>query len=300
MRRVALALPAAIAGALLLPACGSSPDGVNDPSCGKPAGTSSSALPGNPSDPKTDGVKIVGAAACPAFEVTNEATEAVTYTITFQLLSSSGAALESSKQTVPSVKPGQTVQHAVDLGELPGGARGEARRVKIIKVRSVPTAEAPTEAGPCPPSGVRVYVDDGDAAMGLRAVGLHLTNCGTDAYRLNGYPQLQLLDEGHELVDSVRILHGGDTIATGTGADVKPQPLVLRPGESARAGLIWRNTTGMGSDPMDAPYVRVVAKPGADAVMVTPELDLGTTGKVGVGAWQRDDTSRPAPPVPRE
>jgi hypothetical protein len=31
----------------------------------------------------------------------------------------------------------------------------------------------------------------------------------------------------------------------------------------------------------------------AAPVMVTPELDLGTTGKLGVSAWQKDGTSRP-------
>jgi hypothetical protein len=138
-----------------------------------------------------------------------------------------------------------------------------------------------------------VYADKGDAAMGLRVVGLHLENCGTHTYDLDGYPQLRLFDEEHEPVEGVRILHGGDSIATGTGADGTPRPLTLKPGEGARAGLVWRNTTGMESAPVNAPYVRVVAKPGATAVTVTPELDLGTTGKLGVGPWQRDETSTP-------
>lgn len=307
MRRVPLALPAALAGALLLTACGSqradardpgsvpgsASPGVSDrPSCGTLAAPSSSAVPGTSSGPGTDDVRIVGVDGCPVFEVTNESTKTLTYTITFQLRSESGAALVSSAQTVPSVEPGRTVRRGVDAGELPSYAGG-ATQVQIIKVRSVPTAEAPSTKGPCPPSGVRVYADEGDAAMGLRVVGLHLANCGTHTYRLDGYPRLQLFDERHEPVEGVRILHGGSTIATGTGADGTPRPLALRPGESAHAGLVWRNTTGLGSDPVNAPYVRVVAKPGAAAVTVTPELDLGTTGRLGVGPWKQDDASRP-------
>jgi hypothetical protein len=37
------------------------------------------------------------------------------------------------------------------------------------------------------------------------------------------------------------------------------------------------------------------AKPGAAPVTVVPELDLGTTGKLGVGAWQKDEPTAPAP-----
>lgn len=36
------------------------------------------------------------------------------------------------------------------------------------------------------------------------------------------------------------------------------------------------------------------AKPGAAPVTVIPELDLGTTGKLGVGPWKKDETNGPA------
>ncbi|MEU6480328.1 DUF4232 domain-containing protein [Streptomyces sp. NPDC047017] len=305
MRPVPLALSVAVTGALLLTACGSqragaggpgtgraaASPGADDPSCGTSTAPSAaaSADPGGQGAQDTDGVRLVGAAGCPAFEVTNDTGRNATFTITYQRLSASGAALSSARQTVSSVAPGRTVRRAVapDAPDASVVDAQDATHVRIIKVRSVPTAEAPARTGPCPPSGVRVYADDGDAAMGLRVVGLHLENCGTRAYPLDGYPRLRLLDQRHEPVDSVRVLHGGAAIATGTGADAAPRPLVLAPGESAHAGLVWRNTTGSG-DPVDAPYVRVVAKPGAAAVTVTPELDLGTTGRLGVGAWEKD------------
>lgn len=40
---------------------------------------------------------------------------------------------------------------------------------------------------------------------------------------------------------------------------------------------------------MNAPYARVWAKPGAAPVTVIPELDLGTTGRLGVGPWKKDE-----------
>ncbi len=166
--------------------------------------------------------------------------------------------------------------------------------MKIVKVRSVPSAEAPQPGGPCPASGLRLSADEGDAAMGLRVVGLHLRNCGTTTVTLDGYPTLQLLDQEHRPIDGVRLLSGGAQIATGTGADNPPQEIALRPGEGARTTLVWRNTTEDGT-PVSAPYVRVRATPGAAPVMVTPELDLGTTGRLGIGAWAREDAGAQPP-----
>ncbi|MEU8054607.1 DUF4232 domain-containing protein [Microbispora bryophytorum] len=79
-------------------------------------------------------------------------------------------------------------------------------------------------------------------------------------------------------------------MATSPRFDDPPQPVTLKPGQSASAGLMWRNTVtaGVGA-PVNVPYVRVNAKGGARPVMVTPELDLGTTGKLGVSSWTKDE-----------
>ncbi|MFD0381551.1 DUF4232 domain-containing protein [Streptomyces stramineus] len=214
------------------------------------------------------------------FQVTNTETEPLTYTITFTFLDNSGRAMDNTRQTVANVAPGRTVQRTVEPG------RGEGGRVRITQVRAVPADEAPATSAECPRSGMRVTADDGDAAMGLRAVGLHLTNCGTGVVRVNGYPSLQLLDETRKPVTGVRILDGTAEISTG-GPDTSPSPVTLQPGESASASLMWRNTT-MSGTPVNAPYVRVKATPGAPPVVVTPELDLGTTGKLGVSPWSKD------------
>lgn len=308
MRRDLLLLPsAALAGTLLLTACGMQWAGTTTPgaapassgtsSCPSPLPQGGSTAPspdpsadGTGNSETTDGVRLLDAAGCPVFEITNTGAATATFTITYEVLSDAGGALSTARETVPSLRPGTTVRRAADLGapdESLGDAAGGAR-VRIITVRSVPTAEAPSTGGACPASGVHLYADDGDAAMGLRVVGLHLTNCGTHPYTLDGYPHLELFDDEHRAVGGVKILHGGDAVASGTGADGPPRPLVLKPGEGARAELVWRNTTLQGSDPVNAPYVRVVPKPGAPAVMVTPELDLGTTGRLAVGPWKSD------------
>jgi hypothetical protein len=252
--------------------------------------------------PDEDGLKITGLYAggsgsecagadySAAFELTNQGSRKATYTITFGFLAASGGSVDNVERTVEAVAPGATVKDVVPMTAMAAAHPPEVTGVKVIKVRSVPTAEASSASGPCPASGVHVYADRGDAAMGLRVVGLHLVNCGTGTYELNGYPGLELLDADHEKVDGVRILHGTGEISTAAGGDGSPRPLVLRPGEAARTTLAWRNTTQAG-DAVNAPYARVRPKPGAAPVTVIPELDLGTTGKLGVGPWERDDPS---------
>ncbi|MDO0914518.1 DUF4232 domain-containing protein [Streptomyces sp. DT2A-34] len=322
------AVPAALAGVLLLAACGSQSASPGDddggvraetlcPSDfsqygGAPSAESSAGPSGTPTPlpvpsvagPAEDGVKITalyawgpqsgcaGVEYSAEFEVTNRETETATYTVTLGFLSAAGGVADDGEGVVEAVGPGRTVKGSVVMAQTVGHAP-EVSGVEVVEVRSVPAAEASSDSGPCPKSGVRLYADDGDAAMGLRVAGLRLVNCGTRPYQLNGYPKLELHDEDHDTVDSVRILHGTDRISTATGGSGSPQPVVLRPGEAAEAGLAWRNTTEAGvGDPVNAPYLRVWAKPGADPVMVVPELDLGTTGKLGVGPWKKDETYR--------
>ncbi|MFD4997546.1 DUF4232 domain-containing protein [Streptomyces buecherae] len=316
MPAASLTRPVAVAGLLLLTACGTQEANSRGDSSSQPRGPGpteiASARPcpvestGAPTTPRpsaslrdksdglVDGVTIItvgdGPRACAQFQVTNHEAAPFTYTIGFTAQSASGEALANTEQTVASVPPGRTVRRTVVVDGLPG-VPAEGGGVKITKVRGVPADEAPASAGSCPASGVRVHADEGSAAMGLRAVSLRLENCGTRVTRLDGYPRLQLLDDDHQPLGGVRILHGGSAIATGTGADGEPQPLAVRPGERAYAVLVWRNTVDNGTaEPAHAPYVRVRAKPGAAPVMVTPELDIGTTGRVGIGPWKKDET----------
>lgn len=295
MHTAARALPviATAASAVLLTACAPqsadpSGHGAKGPEAPRAAG-----VPGGSAGLKQDGVRITAtetrsddkpSQASGAYSVTHHETEPFTYTITFTITSASGDALDHAQQTASAVPPGRTVQRTVLVDPIPRGTR-ERQRLRISKVRRVPADEAPAPTGPCPASGIRLSADDGDAAMGLRLVGLHLTNCGTGTYHLDGSPLLELLDEERKPVSGISILHDATDIATGTGFDNPPGPVDLAPGESASAGLVWRNTTGAGTA-VNVPYVRIKAGPDARPVTVAPELDLGTTGKLAVSPWK--------------
>ncbi|WAL70323.1 DUF4232 domain-containing protein [Kitasatospora sp. YST-16] len=286
--------------------------GGTAPSASAEAGPCGAAPSVRPAGWTRDAVRILAVSAdCLEYEVTNEGAEPADLTVLFGW-SGSGTGLSSDPTgTQTAVAPGASVRGRVSLtgqplgrpvvpdlpvrtvpdswpssaSPRPSGAAGPAPDVKVLRVRSVPTAEAPSTGGACPASGVRVYADRGDAAMGLRVVGLHLENCGTRDVVLDGYPRTELLDEAHAPVAGVQVLKGGSAISTGTGADAPPRRFTVAPGGKASAGLVWRNTTDLSGPPVNAPYVRVRATADAAPVMVTPELDLGTTGRIGVGAW---------------
>ncbi|MFE9899307.1 DUF4232 domain-containing protein [Streptomyces achromogenes] len=299
-------LSALAATAVLLTACGTeheetgrtdarataSRDGtrIDDPGKDGVRITSLTLPPASPS-PTRDSLSVDGlttgsdSGVSAAYEVTNDGTEAWTYSVVFTFLSGDGGAVALQTETVRDVGPGQTVRGTVRAGQLPSAAP-RVTGAKVFRVTKVPVGEAPAGPGTCPASGVRVSADKGDAAMGLRVVGLHLDNCGERAYTVEGYPLLELLDDSLRPVDGVRILHGSGEITPGAGPDEPPRPVTLKPGESATAALVWRNTTGFGT-PVNVPHVRVRAREGAEPVTVTPHLDLGTTGKLGVRPWEK-------------
>ncbi|MFF1592948.1 DUF4232 domain-containing protein [Streptomyces sp. NPDC058286] len=305
MRRPASLLPVLAATALLLTACGtqhSGPGNTNADAAGPPPRT-------QVDDPGKNGVRItsltlpsaspsptrstsVSADSLPgdsgilaAYEVTNNSAKSLTYSVVFTFMSSDGGAVVNQTTTVRDVGSGKTVRGTVRAGELPPTAP-RVTQAKVLEVTTVPAGEAPAEPGTCPASGIRVSADKGDAAMGLRVVGLHLDNCGKRDYTVEGYPLLELLDDDLGPVDGIEVLDGSGDITTGVGPDEPPRPITLKPGESATARLVWRNTTEAGTA-VNVPHVRVRAKAGADPVTVTPHLDLGTTGKLGVTPWAK-------------
>ncbi|MDI6515019.1 DUF4232 domain-containing protein [Streptomyces coelicoflavus] len=319
--RTAFAVSGALVASLLLGACGARTagseaggggeskgpcEGVAAVGSSPVAGGSPTAGDGAAAGGERDGVRIVGlvergtadglpgggvSATGPcvvAYEVTNQEAEPLTYTIRFSLLDDRGRAMSNIEETVASVGAGKTVRRTLEPGGYPADGMLDAGRVRILGVDRVPSDEAPTPAGSCPASGLRLTADQGDAAMGLRVVGLHLENCGSRAYALEGYPVVQLIDAEHRPVDGVEILRGTDGIPMAGGDGGPPRPVTLRPGESAVSGLAWRNTTEFG-EAVNVPYVRVRAEAGSAPVMVAPHLDLGTTGELGVRAWQKDE-----------
>ncbi|MFD0308743.1 DUF4232 domain-containing protein [Streptomyces sp. NPDC127119] len=136
----------------------------------------------------------------------------------------------------------------------------------------------------CPESGLRFAADQGDAVMGLRAMGLDVTNCADEPRKLNGYPAITVLDSSGDPFPGVRTVEGTDQVSMAP-EDPGPRPLTLAPGQSAHAALYWRmnNTSGV--------YLRVAPKKGDDTVTVRPPypLDIGPENVLGTTAWQPSD-----------
>ncbi|SDM06847.1 Protein of unknown function [Streptomyces wuyuanensis] len=132
-------------------------------------------------------------------------------------------------------------------------------------------------------------------AMGLRAMPVTITNCGTRDRQLNGYPDVRVRDAENRPMD-VTVLKGPGPITQ--LEDPGPHPVPLRPGESARSVFVWRYSavdaaTLRGS----GVYVEIGARAGDARQTVEPDggLDIGETGLLGTTAWQKvpESTARP-------
>jgi hypothetical protein len=159
-----------------------------------------------------------------------------------------------------------------------------------------PSSPAASTTPPtCPPEGVLLQSDLTDAAMGLRALGITLLNCGRHDYRVDGYPVVAALDQDHKKL-AIKVLHGTTEIA-GPIPDWNgpPNPVTLKPGQQAACVIVWRNTyTDIRHPPVTAPYLRIAPASGRPAQVLTPHdpLDLGSTGRLGVSPWR---LSKPTP-----
>jgi hypothetical protein len=165
------------------------------------------------------------------------------------------------------------VDHVLDLGawQLTGAAAAPTDPVES-------PSEQPAEAA-CPEAGFHVTVTQGDAAMGIRSGGIELVNCGTEDIDINGYPVIAI--PGVEL----DVREGSDTLQ-----DPGPTPITLAPGDTASAGLLWRNRVESADegDIVNATEINVGYAEDSPLVTVTPEapIDLGTTRELEVTAWR--------------
>ena len=146
------------------------------------------------------------------------------------------------------------------------------------------------EPVPCPEGGVRLMEGDGNAAMGVRVADVQLLNCGPGVYELEGYPEVRLLDRERRPVE-VSVAPGNNGV-TATGGDdpaTAPRKVVLRPGQAASTGLLWRNLVTDGAGAAAEGWVlEVVPKPGAPRLTLELEhaVDLGNTGRMGLSPWR--------------
>jgi hypothetical protein len=151
-----------------------------------------------------------------------------------------------------------------------------------------PPTPAPTStAVVCPESGVAITAGEVDSAMGLRALGIRLTNCGTLDYTANGYPVVRVLDADRHPLD-ITVGNGSAPISAPDSYDVPPRPVTLRPGEQVTARVLWRNTVTDSTMPAtDGHYLEIASAVGEPPQIVAPRggIDLGTTGRLAVNPW---------------
>lgn len=148
-------------------------------------------------------------------------------------------------------------------------------------VRPAPTLRSPqTARTECRPDGFRLKALEPDAAMGLRGMRVTLENCGDAPHRLDGYPALRVLD-GSRAPFEVRVVKGTKTVP-----DPGPKAITVRPGGTASAVVVWRNTVTHGTN-VDGTFLEVGPGGGLHpaALRVPGGLDLGTTGRLEVTAW---------------
>jgi uncharacterized protein DUF4232 len=170
----------------------------------------------------------------------------------------------------------------------PGGPPGRPRPAHSA---AQPSGSA---AGGCPEEGARIELTDVNAAMGARAMGLYLVNCGDRPYQVEGFPVVRALDEEKAVLD-VEVVPGAAEVIGAIPWDRPPTTVLLQPGERAGSVIVWRNTyDDIRRPPVAVPHLRIAPGTGRPAQVLTPAgpLDLGSTGRLGVSAWQ------PAGPPP--
>ncbi|SDT57028.1 DUF4232 domain-containing protein [Actinoplanes derwentensis] len=136
--------------------------------------------------------------------------------------------------------------------------------------------------------GARIALSETEGAMGLRATGIELYNCGKKSFTVDGYPVLDVLGEDRAELD-VQTLHGVEKVHQVEQWIVSPKRITVRPGESARALLLWRNLT---TDKVETgAFVSIAAAEGQPRHVLAEVVDVGSTGKVAVSPWVADAKS---------
>ncbi|WP_447006845.1 DUF4232 domain-containing protein [Saccharothrix isguenensis] len=158
---------------------------------------------------------------------------------------------------------------------------------------SQPVPPPPSPSAETCPAGVEYAVKGEEGAMGLRVMTLEATNCGTETLELNGYPSVTVLDADRKPLP-VTVGQGSSGISRVDAFDADPQPVVVRPGESAVTGLLWRNTyADVTAPPVVGEHLEIAVADGRPAQVFTPigergdplTIDLGSTGELGVRPW---------------
>jgi len=160
----------------------------------------------------------------------------------------------------------------------------ETGRSTSASVPPSPRATSPAPLKPRCVDGVEISAGETSAAMGLRATGIELRNCGKKRYTVNGYPALDVLGDDRKKLD-LRVLHGVSEVAMIDQWNVPPKRINLEPGESVTAVLVWRSLTTDAEEARTGAYLSVARADGEPRHTITHPVDAGNTGKVAVSPW---------------
>nr|WP_319739320.1 MULTISPECIES: DUF4232 domain-containing protein [unclassified Streptomyces] len=133
----------------------------------------------------------------------------------------------------------------------------------------------------CPSSGVVVDMGEVQAALGHRAVGLTLTNCGSKPYRVDGYPSVRVLDDEGEPLP-VKVNPGSSYMGTDPG----PKEIMLKPGKSLHSLLAWVSTA-TGGDLIEGDALEIAPAPGLEArTFPLKGSDVRLLDELNMTAWR--------------
>jgi hypothetical protein len=136
----------------------------------------------------------------------------------------------------------------------------------------------------CLDPGVELSVGEGNGAMGLRAVGITLRNCGTQVYTVHGYPVLDVLDADRNVLD-VTVVQGISSIVHVERYAGPPKRIDVPPGGKVSAMLVWRNLTTDAATVAKGEYLSVAPASGQPRHTLPLNVDPGNTGRVAVSPW---------------
>ncbi|CAM5703555.1 hypothetical protein SALBM135S_07584 [Streptomyces alboniger] len=196
------------------------------------------------------------------------------------LLSGCGLSAELDRELDPA-REAATAEVTPSGAAEPSGAAGPSAPALGTTAPPAPGATA------CPASGWRMSPGMVTAAMGLRAMSVTLTNCGTGVREVNGYPDIRVRGLDKQLF-AVTVLKGTEPVTTMD--DPGPGRVRLRPGESAYTSLVWRySAVDAATRDGSGVYVDIAPAKGTPRQTIEPEggLDIGETGMLGTTAWQR-------------
>ncbi|MET8127964.1 DUF4232 domain-containing protein [Streptomyces sp. NPDC005065] len=181
-------------------------------------------------------------------------------------------------------EPGPTLS----VSHTPGRVHAEKLQPGDLSTAPPSTSDVPSPAPPpsaaarvdCPSSGLVVDMGEVQAALGHRAVGLTLTNCGRKPYRVDGYPSVRVLDDEGEPLP-VKVNPGSSYVGTDPG----PKEIMLKPGKTLHSLLAWVSTA-TGGDLIEGDALEIAPAPGLEArTFPLKGSDVRLLDELNMTAW---------------